>query len=339
MEQPQKLAVWDAHEDQVWCVSWSRSGQLATCSADASIKLWKMRPSSDSTQATPSTAALQTELSGQHTRTVRRVSWSPTGATLASCSFDRSVCLWEVVDGEWECIATLEGHENEVKACAFSVSGTFLATCSRDKTVWIWERFEDEGEGDELDTCGMLQPHSQDVKTVRWHPTVDILATASYDDLICIIAPDASGEWDVLNKLQGHTGTVWDVDFSQTGKYLASCSADKTVRIWRNDSPEGKYFKWTCVCTLSGDHTRPIFALAWNKEEGNGMLATACGDNHVRVYREALSSTADAVSFDLVYDFEAHDQDVNGLAWNGNELATCSDNGEVAVWKLPAPAL
>ena len=99
---------------------------------------------------------------------------------LATASFDASTAVWAERGGDWECVAVVEGHENEVKSCAWSPSGSLLATCGRDKSVWIWE----VQPGHDFECVAVLNGHTQDVKQVLWHPTEDSLVSVSYDDSI-----------------------------------------------------------------------------------------------------------------------------------------------------------
>lgn len=63
-----------------------------------------------------------------------------------------------------------------------------------------------------------------------------LLASASYDDTVKLYHEEED-DWVCCATLEGHESTVWSVAFDRSGERLASCSDDKTVRIWRQYKP------------------------------------------------------------------------------------------------------
>ncbi|KAF2872541.1 cytosolic iron-sulfur protein assembly protein 1, partial [Massariosphaeria phaeospora] len=269
---------------------------LATLSPPSSSRAWQSAPHpsrplvatacSDRTVRVYSLTSftLLHSITGGHKRSVRAVSWKPGVRgqdVLATGSFDASAGVWrrderaaeddytrsddnevdEEDDYQFSCI--LDGHENEIKSLSWSPSGQYLATCSRDKSVWIWEELED----DNFETVAVLQEHDGDVKCVAWHPEEDLLASASYDDTVRLYKEDAD-DWVQIARIDGHTQTVWWVQFEgsgmqakdfraqrdglteeqshhielleRSGPRLATCSDDCTVRVWRRKPREGQ---------------------------------------------------------------------------------------------------
>jgi WD40 repeat protein len=227
---------------------------------------------------------------------------------------------------DWDFAIVLEGHDSEIKHVAFSPSGQWLASCSRDKSIWVWEEVGNEGE-DEWETIAVLQEHTADVKCICWREddgNGEVLASASYDDTIRLWKDIDEGEWGCFAVLEGHEGTVWDLQWepevsqqlfrteSTTDKddppritqRLMSSSADTTIRVWTLQPappPPNKpsYFNpgipstmrpapatetWECTATLPKVHDLPVYSIDWSKK--TGRVVSAAGDGRVAVYEE-----------------------------------------------------
>lgn len=167
-------------------------------------------------------AALVTPHRGQVTSVV----FTPDGKRIVSCSFDRTIRIWDWATGNKQ--AVLIGHENGVQSVAVSPDGKRIVSCSYDKTIRIW----DTATGKEQ---AVLKGHSGAVYSVAFSPDGMRIVSGSSDRTIRI--------WDTTTGknqavLRGHSDEVASVAFSPNGKRILSGSTDKTLRI-TNSYPFG----------------------------------------------------------------------------------------------------
>lgn len=206
-------------------------------------------------------------------------SWSvvfhPHEPLFASCCLDGQIKLWDAVSGR--CIKTIQAHHNLLLAIAFDPTGTYLISGSFDQTIKLWNwhtqdcvrTFAAPDEGD--------PNRNHQIYAIAPHPHRPILASGSSDATILL--------WDretgkAYCRLEGHTGTIWDLAFHPQGHLLASGSEDYRVHLW--DVETGN--RWM---TLT-DHTGPIMGLAFNPD--GRLLATGSSDRTIRLWDVATGT-------------------------------------------------
>ncbi|MEL6458729.1 MAG: hypothetical protein AAFQ91_10835 [Cyanobacteria bacterium J06621_15] len=80
------------------------------------------------------------------------------------------------------------------------------------------------------------------------------------------------------NRLQGHVGTIYDIEFSPDGKTLVSGGLDKTIRLW--DSETGK--EKTKNSSLKS-HKRKVYNVSFNPKDKN-QFASSSADGTIRIW-------------------------------------------------------
>ncbi|KAG5253556.1 hypothetical protein OIU78_019227 [Salix suchowensis] len=142
---------------------------------------------------------------------------------------------------------------------------------------------------------------------------------------------DGNMELKEIQTLEGHSDRVWSLAWnpatgtSNNPPVLASCSGDKTVRIWEQTPSNGL---WNCKAVLDETHTRTVRSCAWSP--CGKFLATSSFDATTAIWENIGGD------FECVSTLEGHENEVKSVSWNasGSLLATCSRDKTVWIWEV-----
>ena len=102
--------------------------------------------------------------------------------------------------------------------------------------------------------------HSTEGFAMDWSPLVaGRLLTGDCKDEIYCWERGEGGKWAISGPLRGHTSSVEDIQWSPTeSNVFASCSADRTVRIWDVRDPANS----KPVLTVNS-HSADVIVISW----------------------------------------------------------------------------
>lgn len=299
---PWKLCrVISGHQGWVRCVDVEPGNEwFVTGSSDRIIKIWDL-----------SSGALRLSLTG-HVSTVRGVAVSKHQPYLFSCGEDKQVKCWDLEYNK--VIRHYHGHLSACYSLDLHPTLGFLVTCGRDATARIWDmrtkaqvhcltghtntvaqvrcqafrpeiitashdstiRFWDFVAGRSILT---LTNHKKSVRTIAIHPTLNMMASASPDNIKQWKLPDGI----FMQNLSGHTAIVNTLAINRAG-VLMSGGDNGTMYLW--DWKSGYNFQRLQAAVQPGsiDSEAGIFASMFDNSESR--LITCETDKTIKIYKE-----------------------------------------------------
>ncbi|KAF8837543.1 WD40 repeat-like protein [Paxillus ammoniavirescens] len=288
-----------------------------------------------------------------HKGIVNGIVYLPGGGGLVTCSYDKTVRIWNMESGEQEGMAMELGGWAE--GLVATKDGKRILSGSRDKVSKVWdvETHQPIAEwgGHEASICCIaISPDDQLVASGDNKGKIIIRETNLKEDgrikqaietghsvySICF-SPDgtkvASGHADnmirvfdvdngdlILGPIEGHTNWVYSVVWSLDGSRLVTASFDGSIRFW--DTATGKAIS----DPLTG-HTGCVNSISLSPD--GAKLASASGDKTVRFWG---TDSGDPIGEPL-----QHENPVWAVTFSpSSEFVACGESsGKVSIWHVP----
>jgi WD40 repeat protein len=134
-----------------------------------------------------------------------------------------------------------------------------LASCDQQGTIHLWNIARQE-------IVGSIRCRPAILFALAFSPDRTRLAAASKSKDVFVW--DAADTTALLATLSGHTAPVNDVAFSRNGNLLASCSDDRSVRLWDTVS-------WACFGAIPG-YSSAVLGVTFSPD--SRLLASCTND-------------------------------------------------------------
>jgi len=203
------------------------SQRVATAGGDGAVKIWRLAKLE--TKMVKASGDPELTLSG-HVSGVLCVVWSSDGFRVASCGLDRSVKLWDALQGT--VVGSYGGYDTPVVTIRFADLDRVLQTATARGHAKCWELPPAVVPRGSEEEASLALGHDRGITSMALSLDGKYAATGSDDSSVWLWLLDGSIHSQEGQALLGHTAKVTGLDFSPASDKMVSCSVDHSARLW-----------------------------------------------------------------------------------------------------------
>ncbi|GAB3860473.1 hypothetical protein GCM10028801_23360 [Nocardioides maradonensis] len=288
----------------VQSVAVSRTGQVATGSADGAMRLWRQTP-----RGLSLTATLRVGISSDY---VFAVAFSPSGAQVAAAAKDKTVRVWTTTAHPRRLAQLTGGFSSWVNAVAFSHDGRLLTAGASGDLIQTWRTSD----------WALVSTHATPSNVTRVGYTHDdrALVAAGVDGVTRI--------WPTTGpQPTPYADGIWSLTLADKRLYVGVGAADPTVRVLDAHDP-------LSLRTVGPTYTAPASAGVLDGAGGvspdGRWLVDGTASGAIAVWR--LGTTPPTHPMLLPATTQLVENSM--FSTDGKHLAITSDDGSAAVYDM-----
>lgn len=223
-----------------------------------------------------------------------------------------------------------------------------VATWSDDGNVYIWDissllqQLDGHSGGTESKRTPLfaVRNHTSEGYALDWSPVkMGSLLSGDCNGTILLTEQNEQGQWYTnTKKYTAHSDSVEDIQWSSTeANVFASCSVDKTIRVWDTRAKESD----GSAITIQDAHDTDVNVISWNKLVPY-LIVSGADDGSFKIWDLRKFTKGGTFRPDSpAGHFKWHKAPVSSVAWHSQDdsmlAVACADNS-VSIWDMSVEA-